>query len=365
MNPFDPELLEALMIARMNNPGMFQSFWELDEQGVEEESEEEIQKDPKKKILWAAENNYLDIAKSLLEEDPSLVNSRDSDLYTPLHRACYNGHTGMVKFLIDHNADIEAQTEDGWHPIHSAARWNQAEVISVLLERGADINARTNSGLTPLHLASSEKENGEAISLLLSNCNLNTEIRNSLGETAEDICSRTSEHCKLFEERRKRLAQQMTSVHHQGGSMDNVDHPEGNQGNLGHLEGNQGHMGQVDGNQGHVGHVHGNQGHMGHVHGNQGNIGHQEGNQHHMDHLDGNSGHMNHMTGSGSVDPQGNFDYDTTETEDLSGEVLNLSDNVAQGFEDLYVSMDTYEKNSESDQFENNDQNHYAMDENP
>lgn len=31
------------MVARMNNPGMFQSFWELDEQGVEEESEEEIQ----------------------------------------------------------------------------------------------------------------------------------------------------------------------------------------------------------------------------------------------------------------------------------------------------------------------------------
>lgn len=43
MNPLDPELLEALMVARMNNPGMFQSFWELDEQGVEEESEEEIQ----------------------------------------------------------------------------------------------------------------------------------------------------------------------------------------------------------------------------------------------------------------------------------------------------------------------------------
>lgn len=53
--------------------------------------------DPKKKILWAAENNYMDIAKSLLDEDPSLVNSRDSDLYTPLHRACYNGHTDMVK----------------------------------------------------------------------------------------------------------------------------------------------------------------------------------------------------------------------------------------------------------------------------
>lgn len=32
-----------LMIARLNNPGMFQSFWEMDEQGVDEESEEEIQ----------------------------------------------------------------------------------------------------------------------------------------------------------------------------------------------------------------------------------------------------------------------------------------------------------------------------------
>lgn len=53
--------------------------------------------DPKKKILWAAENNYMDIAKSSLDEDPSLVNSRDSDLYTPLHRACYNGHADMVK----------------------------------------------------------------------------------------------------------------------------------------------------------------------------------------------------------------------------------------------------------------------------
>ena len=52
---------------------------------------------PKKKILWAAENNELDIVKELLEEDSSLVGSRDSDMYTPLHRACYNGHTDTVR----------------------------------------------------------------------------------------------------------------------------------------------------------------------------------------------------------------------------------------------------------------------------
>lgn len=297
MNPLDPDLLEALMMARMNNPGMFQSFWELDEQGVEEESEEEIQKDPKKKILWAAENNHLDIAKSLLDEDPSLVNSRDSDLYTPLHRACYNGHTDMVKFLLNHNADIAARTEDGWYPIHSAARWNQAQVISILLEHGADINARTNSGQTPLHLAASEKENGETISLLLSNCNLNLELRNSLGETAEAICARTSEHHKLFDERKKQ----------------------------------QNHLGNMD---------------------------HQEHTPGCMDHKSGSEEHQ----GNGCT----NF-VETSINENDDGEVLNLSDNVAQGFEDLSVSMDTNENDDENEaQLENcQDLNHFAMDENP
>lgn len=52
--------------------------------------------DPKKKILWAAENNHLDILKSLLEEDKSLVSSKDGDGYSPLHRAAYNGHTDVI-----------------------------------------------------------------------------------------------------------------------------------------------------------------------------------------------------------------------------------------------------------------------------
>ncbi|XP_048731113.1 ankyrin repeat domain-containing protein 49-like isoform X2 [Ostrea edulis] len=287
------------MIARLNNPGMFQSFWEMDEQGVDEESEEEIQKDPKKKILWAAENNYMDIAESLLNEDPSLVNSRDSDLYTPLHRACYNGHKDMVKFLLSHNADIAAQTEDGWFPIHSAARWNQNQVISVLLEQGADINSRTNSGQTPLHLAASEKENGEAIALLLSNCYLDTNIRNSVGETAEDVCSRTSEHCKLFEERRKQQPRLMGNIDHQEGSLGNMDH----------------------------------------------------------------------SNGSGADQQDTDFDCSNLAeapiAKDHSGDILNLSDNVAQGFEDLSVSMDTNDNEKASDQPGTcHYPNHHAMDEN-
>jgi hypothetical protein len=43
------------MIARLNNPGMFQSFWEMDEQGVDEESEEEIQSMAHHSIVYKIE----------------------------------------------------------------------------------------------------------------------------------------------------------------------------------------------------------------------------------------------------------------------------------------------------------------------
>ena len=55
---------------------------------------EEIMAHPHKKILWAAENGNTDLVTELLESDQSLVNSKDNDGYSPLHRAAYENHTG-------------------------------------------------------------------------------------------------------------------------------------------------------------------------------------------------------------------------------------------------------------------------------
>ena len=92
-----------------------------------------------------------------------------------------------------------ARTIDGWHPIHSAARWNQAQVIELLLQHGANVNAQTNSGQTALHLPSSDKESRNSLEVLLTNKKVDTSLKNSVGETAYDICRRTSENCLLFE----------------------------------------------------------------------------------------------------------------------------------------------------------------------
>ena len=115
------------------------------------------------------------------------------------------------QYLLDHGADKEAQTNDGWRPLHSAARWNQTEVISLLLQYEIDVNAQTKGGHTALHLASSEQDSGDTIKLLLNVDNIDTSIKNSMGETAYEICRRTSEHCKLFELREKSVKESPTT----------------------------------------------------------------------------------------------------------------------------------------------------------
>ena len=57
--------------------------------------------------------------EKVLEHDRTLVTATDDDLYTPLHRAAYNGHLTVMQCLLRHGADANAPTLDGWTPLHS------------------------------------------------------------------------------------------------------------------------------------------------------------------------------------------------------------------------------------------------------
>ncbi|XP_067658565.1 ankyrin repeat domain-containing protein 49-like [Haliotis asinina] len=199
LDPECADVLHKILQAKDGEPNKFQSFWENDEDDVSEFTQEEIENDPEKRILWAAENNKLAIVEEMLGSCPRLVHSHDVDGYTPLHRASYNGHLDIAKCLYSHGADISAKTVDGWQPLHSASRWNSTSVASFLLDCGADINAQTNGGLTPLHLASSEQDSRETLELLLMNPFIDASIKTKVGETAKQICQRTSSHHWLFE----------------------------------------------------------------------------------------------------------------------------------------------------------------------
>ncbi|MCB9768176.1 MAG: ankyrin repeat domain-containing protein [Candidatus Omnitrophica bacterium] len=96
----------------------------------------------------------LELAQSLLAEDPALLHSRDEAGALPLHRAAQGGNVDLVEFLLDAGTDIEAtDDEDGDTPLHWAALHGQTDIVRLLISRGANLNAFGEDGETPLRWA--------------------------------------------------------------------------------------------------------------------------------------------------------------------------------------------------------------------
>ena len=54
-----------------------------------------------------------------MKAEPSLLNEKDEEGYTPLHLAVIAGNGDIVKFLIQQGADINAVDNE----MHSAIHW--------------------------------------------------------------------------------------------------------------------------------------------------------------------------------------------------------------------------------------------------
>ncbi|XP_063061932.1 ankyrin repeat domain-containing protein 49 [Engraulis encrasicolus] len=210
--PEGVDQLELLQSQRSVVPMATASGWS---EGEEEEEEEECVRTeewyaeeearlqhtltPAQLMLWAAENNRVATVQRMVSSDSSLIGCRDSDGYTPLHRAAYGGHLEVVCVLIGAGAELEARTADDWTPLHCACRWDNVAVASCLLRLGASANSQSHGGLTPLHLAAGNPASGRSLELLLMHRHLQADARNSGGDTAKDIALRTSKHHTLFQ----------------------------------------------------------------------------------------------------------------------------------------------------------------------
>ena len=72
-----------------------------------------------------------------------------------IHAACTSGNLAVVKWLVQHDAALDAQDNAGMQPIHCACAWGHLEVLEWLHAAGAAIDATDGTGVQPMHVACS------------------------------------------------------------------------------------------------------------------------------------------------------------------------------------------------------------------
>ncbi|KAF8207004.1 prosome, macropain 26S subunit, non-ATPase, 10, isoform CRA_c [Mycena galopus ATCC 62051] len=102
-------------------------------------------------VQTAAQNNQLHVVRSLISQDPKLINSVDVDERTALHWAASSGSTDIVRFLVDKEAEIDPVDNSGWTPLLIAVSAGHEEIVQELVGAGADVNKKNNKGISPLY----------------------------------------------------------------------------------------------------------------------------------------------------------------------------------------------------------------------
>jgi len=91
----------------------------------------------------------------LVEGDRGSVNEYSPDGWTPLHLASFFGHPKIVELLLEHDADVLAESRNPTRntALHAALASNHSFVAGLLLGAGGDVNAPDAKGWRPLHIA--------------------------------------------------------------------------------------------------------------------------------------------------------------------------------------------------------------------
>uniref|UniRef100_A0A8D8SFW5 asparaginase n=1 Tax=Cacopsylla melanoneura TaxID=428564 RepID=A0A8D8SFW5_9HEMI len=147
------------------------------------------------------------------------LSMKDADNRSAIHIACCEGHFDIVKYLLLNGASVHEKDRHGVTPLDEAITADDHDIIKLLISTGAhltkdstllgdlltsaagrglikrlesftlagaDLNLPNSIGMTALHAALLNSQN-EVVQYLISNKNVNVNVKDRLGRTAMDL----------------------------------------------------------------------------------------------------------------------------------------------------------------------------------
>ncbi|KAF5378989.1 hypothetical protein D9757_009119 [Collybiopsis confluens] len=107
-------------------------------------------------LLIMLSTDQIGLLRTLIAENPSLVNAVDADERTPLHWAASSGSLETLRYLLDQKAEVDKVDGSGWSALHIAVSAGNDDIVEELVGSGADVNKKNSKGISPLHYAASK-----------------------------------------------------------------------------------------------------------------------------------------------------------------------------------------------------------------
>ena len=127
-------------------------------------------------LLCAASNGHTQMVRLLLEAGADTERRNEENDATaatvddaPLLHSVLAGHLEVVRVLLEYRAETNVRNSDWRSPLHHAASKGHLVIAQLLLESGANKEAKDVNGHTPLHYAACQNHM-DAVRLLLEVC---------------------------------------------------------------------------------------------------------------------------------------------------------------------------------------------------
>ena len=142
------------------------------------------------KFIKAVKDRDLVEAEKLINEGPTIVNTRDSSTRrTALHFAIEDRYLLGIRYLLQKGANPDHADKEGTTPMALAIQLNFTDAVEALIRQKANVNAANRSGETPLIIAV-QLDKAQMVRMLIK-AGANPDVTDNLaGLSARDYATR-------------------------------------------------------------------------------------------------------------------------------------------------------------------------------